>query len=101
MKPKTKLLFVALGLLLPYMAFMQYNAFTHPESSVSAMATIYAAPCYLFGSMLVFLLARKKIVANIYLHQPHLKKPHKGLDKRSCAPLPRIHLAVRASRLHT
>lgn len=63
MKPKTKLLFVALGLLLPYMAFMQYNAFTHPNYPFPQWL-IYAAPCYLFGSMLVFLLARKKIVAN-------------------------------------
>ena len=63
MKPKTKLLFVAIGLLLPYMAFVQYSAFSHPNHPFPQWF-IYAAPCYLFGSMLVFLLARKKIVAS-------------------------------------
>jgi hypothetical protein len=62
MKPKTKLLCVALGLLLPYMAFVQYSAFTHPNHPFPQWF-IYAAPCYLFGSLLVFLLARKKILA--------------------------------------
>jgi hypothetical protein len=63
MKPKTKLLFVALALLLPYMAFVQYTVLTHPNHALPQWF-IYAAPCYLFGSMLVFLFARKRIVAS-------------------------------------
>ena len=73
MKPKTKLLVVAIVLLLPYMIFVQYSAFTHPSHPFPQWF-IYAAPCYLFGSMLVFLFARKKIVAGA----PQLAQPERN-----------------------
>jgi hypothetical protein len=63
MKLKTKLLFLVLGLILPYMAFVVYRVATHPNHPLPDWF-IYVAPCYLFGSMLVFLLVRKRFVAN-------------------------------------
>lgn len=62
MKPKTKILLLAMGLILPYMAFVLYSVLTHPEHPFPGWF-FYAGPCYFFGSILVFVLARNKLVA--------------------------------------
>jgi hypothetical protein len=63
MSLKTKLLLLALGLYLPYMAFFAYRVVAFPNHPISGWI-ICAAPCYFFGSMLVFLFVRKRIVTN-------------------------------------
>jgi hypothetical protein len=62
MKTKTKILLLAMGLILPYTAFVLYSVLTHPEHPFPGWF-FYVGPCYFFGSILVFVLARKKIVA--------------------------------------
>ena len=63
MKPKTKILFLLPCLIFPYMGFVMYRVLTHPEHPFPQWF-FYAGPCYFIGSMLVFVVARKKIVTN-------------------------------------
>jgi hypothetical protein len=63
MKTKTKILFLTLGLICPYMGLVMYRVLAYPEHPFPTWF-LYAAPSYLIGSVLVFVAVRKKIVAN-------------------------------------
>jgi hypothetical protein len=80
MKPKTKILFLLLGLIFPYLGFVMYSVLTHPEHPFPKMVLL-AAPCYLIGSMLVFVVVRKKIVINA----PPLAPPEKNAQRLAAA----------------
>jgi hypothetical protein len=63
MKPGTKILVVMLGLMLPYMGFVLYRAFTYPQHPFSSWF-LYVGPCYFFGSIALLVVLRKKIVGD-------------------------------------
>ena|SRR5215831_2409918 len=63
MKAKIRILFLLFGLLFPYISFVMYRVLAHPERPFPKWF-FYAAPCYFIGSMLVFVIVRKKIMAN-------------------------------------
>jgi hypothetical protein len=63
MKPKTKILLLLFGLIFPYMGFVMCRALTHPENPFPKWF-LYAAPCYFIGSIAVFVVLRKKILAS-------------------------------------
>jgi hypothetical protein len=63
MKPGTKILVVMLGLMLPYMGFALYRAFTYPQHPFPSWF-LYVGPCYFFGSIALPVVLRKKIVGD-------------------------------------
>lgn len=63
MKPKTKILFLLFSLIFPYMGFVMYRALTHPENPFPKWF-FYAAPCYVLGSIALFVVLRKEILAS-------------------------------------
>jgi hypothetical protein len=73
MKPGTKILVLMLGLMLPYMGFALYRAFTYPQHPFPSWF-LYVAPCYFFGSIALLVVVRKKIVG---------ETPPQGLDKQT------------------
>ena len=50
------------GLISPYMGFVMYRVLTHPENPLPKWS-LYASPCYFLGSMVLFVVLRKKILA--------------------------------------
>jgi uncharacterized integral membrane protein len=63
MKPEAKTLVLAVGLMLPYMGFALYRAFTHPQHPFPNWF-LYVAPCYFFGSIALLVVLRKKSAGN-------------------------------------
>jgi hypothetical protein len=63
MKPKAKVLILMLGLMLPYMGFVLYRAFTHPHHPFPTWF-LYIGPCYFFGSIALLVVLRKKIAGD-------------------------------------
>ncbi len=63
MKPGTKILVLMLGLMLPYMGFVLYRAFTYPQHPFPSWF-LYFGPCYFFGSIALLVVLRKKIVGD-------------------------------------
>ena len=62
MKPKAKMLLLAWGLLLPYMAFILYHAFSDRQRPIQFPSWFpYVGPLYFFGSIALLVLLRKKI----------------------------------------
>ena len=62
MKPKTKMLVLMFGLILPYMGFVLYRVFTHPEHPFPSWFP-YVAFCYFVGAIALFIVLRRKIIA--------------------------------------
>lgn len=62
MKPKTKVLLFFVIFLFPYLGFVVYRALAHPEHPFPTWF-LYAAPCYLAGGVILFVLLRKRIMA--------------------------------------
>jgi hypothetical protein len=66
MKPTTKILVSAVGLMLPYIGFAVYLSWTHPQNPHPFPNWfLYVAPCYFFGSIALLVALRKRIVGNI------------------------------------
>jgi hypothetical protein len=63
MNPKSKVLVLMLGLMLPYMGFALYRVFTYPQHPFPSWF-LYVAPCYFFGSITLLVVLRKKIVGD-------------------------------------
>jgi hypothetical protein len=63
MKPGAKILVLMLGLMLPYIGFVLYRAFTYPQHPFPSWF-LYVAPCYFFGSIALAVVLRKKIVGD-------------------------------------
>jgi hypothetical protein len=63
MKPKAKILVLILGLTLPYMSFVIYRAFTHPQHPFPSWF-LYVGPCYFIGSIILATVLGKRIIAN-------------------------------------
>jgi hypothetical protein len=59
MKPQAKILALLIGLMLPYMGFVLYRAFTYPEHILPNWF-LYVGPCYFFGSIALAVVLRKK-----------------------------------------
>jgi hypothetical protein len=76
MKPKAKMLISMVGLMLPYMAFVLYRAFTYPEHPFPGWF-LYVAPVYFFGSIALCVVLNKKF-------QRHAPSPT-GKQKQSAA----------------
>jgi hypothetical protein len=62
MKPKAKILVLMLGLMLPYMGFVLYRAFTHPQHPFPNWF-LYVGPCYFVGSIVLAAVLRKRMIA--------------------------------------
>ena len=67
MKPGTKIIVVMLGLMLPYMGFVLYRAFTYPQHPFPSWF-LYVGPCYFFGSIALLVVQRKRIVGDAPPH---------------------------------
>lgn len=52
MKPKARMLFVIVSLMLPYMGFVMYRALTHPQHPFPSWF-LYIGPCYFIGSIVL------------------------------------------------
>jgi hypothetical protein len=63
MKPKTKILLLLFGLILPYMGFITYHGLTHSENPFPKWF-LYAALCYFLASTALFVVLRKMILAS-------------------------------------
>jgi hypothetical protein len=63
MKPKVKMLVLMLSLMLPYMGFVLYRAFTHPLQPFPSWF-LYVAPCYFFGAIILAVILRKRMMAS-------------------------------------
>lgn len=64
MKPATKMLVLIISLMLPYMGFVMYRAFTHPQLLFPTWF-LYVGPCYFIGSIVLAVVLRKKMLAGI------------------------------------
>ena len=62
MKTKTKLLLLMVALLAPYMAMVLYMAFTIQGNTIPQWF-VFAAPLYFVGSIALFVILRKRIIA--------------------------------------
>lgn len=67
MKPGTKIIVVMLGLMLPYLGFVLYRAFTYPQHPFPSWF-LYVGPCYFFGSIALLVVLRKKIAGDAPPH---------------------------------
>jgi hypothetical protein len=61
MKPTAKMLFLMLGLMLPYMGFVLYGVLIHPHHPFPSWF-LYVGPCYFFGTIALAVVLRKKFV---------------------------------------
>lgn len=73
MKPKAKILALIVTLLLPYMGFVMYRAFTHPHQLFPTWF-LYVGPCYFIGSIILATVLRKKIMAGAQTLRPEEQK---------------------------
>ena len=64
MKPKARMLFVIVSLMLPYMGFVMYRALTHPQHPFPSWF-LYIGPCYFIGSIILVTVLRKRIIAGV------------------------------------
>jgi hypothetical protein len=62
MKPKARMLFLIVSLMLPYMGFVMYRALTHPQHPFPSWF-LYIGPCYFIGSIVLVTVLRKRIIA--------------------------------------
>lgn len=62
MKPKAKMLFLMLSLMLPYLGFVMYRALTHPQHPFRSWF-LYVGPCYFIGSIVLVAVLRKRMIA--------------------------------------
>ena len=84
MNPKAKMLFLVLGLMLPYMGFVLYRTFLYPQHPFPGWF-LYAAPGYFFGSIALLLILRKRIVGDTLpqgLEKPRRSAADIEVDRR-------------------
>lgn len=62
MKPATKMLVLIITLMLPYMGFVMYRVFTHPQFLFPTWF-LYVGPCYFIGSIVLAVVLRKRMLA--------------------------------------
>jgi RsiW-degrading membrane proteinase PrsW (M82 family) len=62
MKPKTRILLLLIGLILPYMVFVLYFASRSPLEPLPKWFP-YVAACYFLGSIFLFPFLRKRVLA--------------------------------------
>jgi hypothetical protein len=61
MKPKNKMLVLIFSLMAPYMGFVIYRVFTHPQHPLPGWF-LYVGPCYFIGSIILATVLRKRII---------------------------------------
>jgi hypothetical protein len=62
MKPKTRILLLLVGMILPYMVFVMYFVSRLPQEPLPKWLP-YVAACYFFGSILSFPFLRKRVLS--------------------------------------
>jgi hypothetical protein len=70
MKPKAKMLVLILGLMLPYMGFVLYRAFTHPQHPFPNNSSVIWPPSWRLFLLLLGVLLRATLTSLIFFRAP-------------------------------